>query len=398
MDHVEATTQPTTSTAPPIPTAAFPILTRPTGLGTSAARIGVAAAPGGGGDRRPADPAGTADQSAAKSSDKPSDHVTVPQLYCPPALRDDPALGDEIDERLVAWWGGEIGAQPGELDKLRKCGFGRLTMLAHPDCDDPDRLTAAAKCAVAEWAVDDFYLDGDAAESEPGRIGPRLASAYAAMAPARLPPMPYTLQYEQVVQGDPVLRAIRSSWTNLARFASTTQVFRLRHELAVMFVAYNQEAEWHVSGRTPPVWEFLMHRWENAFCPTMVLTDPLGGYEVPVHEFYDPRVRRVFTSAGVASVLVNDLYSLDKEARTNKLDFSLPRVLMNEEGCTLQEAVDKTAAMHDQLMHFVEAESAALAAQGSPMLGRFLAGVWNWMGGGKEWHATSRRYHAAPGD
>jgi 2-methylisoborneol synthase len=380
----------------------FPILTRPTGLGTESARIGVreeAPASGASACGEPgSDDAGMSGAGSSTASDKPSDHVTVPPLYCPPAVRDDPALGDEIDDRLVAWWGGEIGAQPGELEKLRKCGFGRLTMLAHPDCDDAERLTAAAKCAVAEWAVDDFYLDGDAAESEPERIGPRLASAYAAMAPARLPPLPYTLQYEQVLQGDPVLRAIRSSWTNLARFASHTQVFRLRHELAVMFVAYNQEAEWHMSRRVPPVWEFLMHRWENAFCPTMVLTDPLGGYEVPVHEFYDPRVRRVFTSAGVASVLVNDLYSLDKEARTNKLDFSLPRVLMNEEGCTLQEAVDRTAAMHDQLMHFVEAESAALAAQGTPMLGRFLTGVWNWMGGGKEWHATSRRYHAAPGD
>jgi 2-methylisoborneol synthase len=29
------------------------------------------------------------------------------------------------------------------------------------------------------------------------------------------------------------------------------------------------------------------------------------------------------------------------------------------------------------------------------MLGRFLTGVWAWMGGSKQWHATSARYHAA---
>jgi 2-methylisoborneol synthase len=141
------------------------------------------------------------------------------------------------------------------------------------------------------------------------------------------------------------------------------------------------------------VWEFLLHRWENAFCPTMVVTDPLGGYEVPPAEYFDPRTRRAFTTAGVASVLVNDLYSLRKEERTNKLDYSLPRVLMAEEGCTLQQAVDRTAALHDELVRYFEAESFALSAQGSPELGRFLAGVWAWMGGGKEWHATSRRYH-----
>jgi 2-methylisoborneol synthase len=361
----------------------------PGGLGTAAARLG-----------RPRDDAEPSQDSSpppasssAPSSPRSSSGVTVPALYCPDALRDDPALGAEVDERLVAWWDREIGARPGELEKLRACGFGRLIMLAHPDCDDPDRLTAAAKCAVAEWAVDDLYLDGDSAAPEPERLGPRLAKAYAAMAPARLPPMPYTLRYELELREDPVLRAIRSSWTNLGRYASPMQVFRLRHELAVMFVAYNQEAEWHVSGRVPPVWEFLMHRWENAFCPTMVLTDPVGGYEVPAHEFFDPRVRRAFTTAGVASVLVNDLYSLDKEDQGSAFDYSLPTVLMAEEGCTLQQAVDRTARMHDEFVHYFESESAALAAQGSAQLGRFLAGVWAWMGGSKQWHATSARYH-----
>lgn len=377
------------------------VLTGPTGLGTSAARLCGAdtAADGEGSAGHEPDEAAGSEAAAVEPPGGTSSSVRVPPLYCPDALRDDPALGDEIDDRLVAWWGGEIGGSTTELDRLRACGFGRLIMLAHPDSDDPDRLTAAAKCAVAEWAVDDLYLDGDSAESEPERLGPRLAMAYAAMAPARLPPMPYAVQYERELFKDPVLRAIRSSWTNLARFASPVQVFRLRHELAVMFVAYNQEAEWHLSRRVPPVWEFLLHRWENAFCPTMVVTDPVGGYEVSAPEFFDPRTRRVFTTAGVASVLVNDLYSLDKEERVNQgADYSLPRVLMAEEGCTLQQAVDRTAQLHDELVRYVETESATLTSQGSPELGRFLAGVWAWMGGGKEWHATSKRYHDTPTD
>ena len=387
------------------------VLDGPSGLGTSAVRLFWAATDAAVESKRaveqPPDDQNAADQgseaspssSSSDSSSSSSSSVKVPELYGPDALRDDRALGDAVDDRLVDWWDNEIGAKPGELEKLRACGFGRLIMLAHPDCNDVDRLTAGAKCAVAEWAVDDLYLDGDSAESAPEKIPFRLAAAYAAMAPARVPPPPYSIQYQEQAQEDPVQRAIQSSWTNLGRYASPTQVFRLRNELAVMFVAYNQEAEWHLSGRIPPVWEFLMHRWENAFCPCMVLTDVLGGYEVPPHEYFDPRVRRVFTTAGVASVLVNDLYSLKKEERVNAgFDFSLPRVLMNEEGCTLQEAVDRTAALHDEFMHYIEAESAMLAAQGSPLLGRFLAGVWAWMGGGKRWHATSARYHNAPAD
>lgn len=282
LESAESLAPPTTPCTSAEPGSALDgVLTGPSGLGTSAVRTFWAATDAAVTGKRAVvrEPADDTSAGQAAGTD-PASSVRVPTLYGPDALRDDPALGDAVDDRLVAWWGGEIGARSGELEKLRACGFGRLIMLAHPDCDDVDRLTAAAKCAVAEWAVDDLYLDGDSAESAPERIPLRLAMAYAAMAPARVPPPPYALQYDEEALQDPVLRAIRSSWTNLARYASPTQVFRLRHELAVMFVAYNQEAEWHLSGRVPPVWEFLMHRWENAFCPCMVLTDAVGGYEV----------------------------------------------------------------------------------------------------------------------
>jgi len=200
--------------------------TGPSGLGSAAVRAFWAATDAAVASQRNARPDAPGESSSGQAAGTDSSSsIRVPPLYGPDALRDDPALGDAVDDRLVAWWGGEIGARSGELEKLRACGFGRLIMLAHPDCDDVDRLTAAAKCAVAEWAVDDLYLDGDSAESAPERIPLRLAMAYAAMAPARVPPPPYALQYDEQAQEDPVLRAIRSSWTNLARYASPTQVF-----------------------------------------------------------------------------------------------------------------------------------------------------------------------------
>ncbi|GLZ77923.1 terpene synthase [Actinorhabdospora filicis] len=357
-------------------------LTGPNGIGTQTARLPHAFQT-------------RAATATASSGPRESAGVIVPELYCPPALRDDRALGDLVDEGLASWVRDEIGVPPEHVDYLRACAFGRLMMLAHPDCEDPELLLAAGKCAVAEWAVDDLYLDGDSAESEPERLGPRLALAYAAMAPARVPLPPYDEPFEERVREDTCLRLIRSSWTNMARYADDVQMFRLRHELCVMFVAYNQEAQWHISQRVPPTWEFLLHRWENAFCPCMVATDVVGRYQVPFQEYAQPRVRRAFTAAGVASVLVNDLFSIEKEAATNGFDYSLPGVLMAEHGCDLQEAVDRTAALHDELVRFFESESAALSARGTPMLARFLLGVWNWMGGGKEWHATSRRYHAS---
>ncbi|MGP3983954.1 family 2 encapsulin nanocompartment cargo protein terpene cyclase [Streptomyces sp. KR80] len=346
--------------------------TRPAGLGTSAARLA------GGGER-----------SEGAASSRSSDTSGL-VLYCPPAVRDDPALGEVVNERLVEW-AEEVGIYPGQLDKVRSANFGRLMMLAHPETDDPDRLLAAAKCGLSEWAVDDHYVDGEVEEAHHELLGQRLAIAHSVIDQAQLP-LRYAPQLEQVVRKDPVMVAIRSALQNLGRYATTTQVRRLRHELAIMFVAYNQEAVWHTAGHTPPVWEYLMHRHENSFVPCMVLVDAVAGYEVPQAEFAHPRVRRAFNLAGTATVLMNDLYSMGKEGPS---DFSLPMLIAAEEQCSMQEAVERSVMIHDELMHTYEAEASALALTGSPELRRFLAGTWAWVGGNREWHAGSARYSTA---
>ncbi|WP_328535250.1 family 2 encapsulin nanocompartment cargo protein terpene cyclase [Streptomyces sp. NBC_00344] len=364
------------------------LLAGPTGQGTAASRAfhspTTSTAPQTTGSSPQDDaPSGAGGPSAGRQT------VRIPPLYCPDAVRDDPDLGEEVNNRLVEW-AAEIGIFTGRLERLRSHQFGRLFMLAHPDCDDPDRLLTAARCGLAEWAVDDHWVDeGD--DTEPELLGSRLAMAHAVIDPVRLPAR-YLAQFEEVVHQQPVLRAFRSSLAHLSRIADTTQVARLRHELAVMFVAYGQEAEWRSSGRKPAVWEYLLHRYENAFYPCMVLIDSVGGYELPAQEFADPTVRRTYLYAGMANVLLNDLYSMAKE---DPGDTNLPNLIALEDNCSLQEAVDRTAAIHDELMHTVQADCAVLSAAGSPQLRRYLAGLWAWMGGSKQWHATSARYHQA---
>lgn len=351
--------------------------TGPRGLGTSATRLTLPEA-------RHGEAPATRAHPQQDTSDKPD---PAPGLHCPPAVRDDRALGDAVTEGLVEW-AEEVGIYPGRLDMIRKADFGRLIMLAHPESDDAGRLLAAAKCALSEWSVDDHYVDCEVEEARHETLGQRLAIAHSVIDQANLP-RAYAPQLEEVVQADPVMRALRSALADLARYTTTGQVRRLRHELAIMFVAYNQEGFWHTAGHRPPVWEFLMHRHENSFIPCMVLVDAVAGYELPYGEFADPAVRRAFTLAGSASVIVNDLYSMGKE---DPSDFSLPRLIESEDGCSLPEAVDRTVEIHNELMHTFEAEAAALALTGSPELRRFLAGTWAWLGGNREWHAGSARY------
>lgn len=390
---------------------AVALVSGPAGLGTSAARVaagstpaGLAAPttrppllgrPGGLGNAAwwiPGDQPGAVSADASAGAGETTDG-SMPALFCPGPVRDDPALGEEVDDRLVEW-AEEVGIYPGRLDRLRSCEFGRLIMLTHPGSDDPDRLLAATKCVVAEWAADDYLVDEVDLGADPEVVGSRLALLHAVVDPAHLPAK-YAPELAEYAEGEAIARAFRSAMEHLARYTSSTQIGRFQHQMGILFVAWSQEADWHRSGRTPPVWEYLVQRHLNSYLPPMILIDSVAGYELPASEFYDPRVRRAFTTAGAANVLLNDLHSASFESET---DFNLPRVIAVEEKCSHEDAIRRTVEIHNELMYTFVAEAAALSITGSPVLRRFFVDTWAWLGGSREWHATTGRYRRGEGE
>jgi 2-methylisoborneol synthase len=354
------------------------ILGGPTGLGTAGARL-------------PTGATAVAQPGVAGTAEPPADDDEsddMPELFCPGAVRDDPALGEIVNEGLVAW-AEEVGIYPDSLDRLRQCNFGRLIMLAHPGTNDPDRLLAATKCVVSEWAADDYFVDEVALGADPRFVGSRLAPLYAVVDPAHFPPR-YAQQLDDYRVNEPIAMAFRTAMEHLARYVSASQLGRFQHQMAILYVAWNQEADWHRNGTTPAVWEYLVQRHLNSYLPPMILVDPLAGYELPAHEFFDPRVRRAFTMAGLANVLLNDLYSAAFESDT---DFNLPKVIVAEDKCSWREGVKRTVGVHNDLMRMFVDEATALSLVGSPMLRRFFVDTWAWLGGSREWHATTGRYH-----
>lgn len=346
-------------------------LTGPSGLGTSAARLR---------PPRPVPPA-----PAAVSAPVP-----VPPLHCPRPLRDDRALGEEVNDRLVEW-AGRTGLYADRLDALRSTGFGRLIMLCHPDTDDVDVLLAPARCVLATWALDDYYCDDEGLGAAPALVGSRLAVAAAVVQRIGLP-SPYAAEFETAVERDPVLVALRSAVRHLACLASPVQLSRARHALTTLFQGLAQEGTWRATSHLPSVWEYLSNRQTNSFLPCLTVIDAVGGYELPPETGADPRVERAVAAAALAASLLNDLYSLTAEHDSATLDFNLPTSLAAEDSCSLQEAVHRTADLHDELMHRFEAESAALGRTGPPELRRYLSGIAAWCGGNLAWHRDSPRY------
>jgi len=315
---------------------------------------------------------------------------SYPPLYCPPTVRIDDTLAGEVNRRLVAW-AEKIGLHAGRIGKFRDTGFGRLAMLTHPDTDDPDMLLVAAQMNAAWWAADDYYADETPLGATPTELPPRLALVMSAMDPPP-PAGDYTRQLEDALWADPVLVALNSATAHLTRHASPGQVMRACSTTFQMYVSWTAYAAWRFLGTLPPVWRYLAARQHDSFYTSMTLIDVVGGYQLPANLFCERRFHRALMQAGTASVIVNDLHSVAREAADELPDSNLVLLIAAEEDCSIREATERTVALHNDFVRGFEASQRQLAAIPSVELQRFLRGAQAWMGGGFEWHSTSSRY------
>jgi len=314
---------------------------------------------------------------------------THPPLLVPEPVRINEPLGQAVNEDLVAW-AAQTGIYADRLDAFQQTGFGRLAMLAHPETDDRDRLLLAAKMNAAWWASDDYYADEAELGAAPVQLPPRLAMVLAAMDPPP-PAGEFTPPLEEAIRADPVLVALRSATEHLARYATPAQLGRVCNITAQMYVIWTAYAAWQHSGDLPPAWRYLAARQQDSFYTSMTLIDIIGGYRLPADIFFTKRVHDAVMRAGTASVIVNDLLSVEREAEHGEHD-NLVLVIAADEKCSLDAAIDKAVALHNDLVRDFEAERLALSVIPSLELHRFLIGTRNWMGGGFEWHRTSDRY------
>ena len=365
---------------PPDPESALVAAVRvgPSGLGTSAAHLAreltLASGPG---------PA---------YLERPWGDGTAAPLYVPAVERVDDALAAEVDDRLMVW-AKDCGFTDDEANLMRRAGFGRLAMLAHPDTDDPDRLLIAAQLNAAWWAADDLYADDSEMGATPTELPPRLALVMAAMDPVA-PAGEFSIPLDEALRSDPVLVALNSGIEHLTRHASPAQVQRACYATFAMFVSWNSYAAWRFTGNYPPAWEYLAARQHDSFYTSMTLIDAVGGYELDANLYYEPRVRRALMQAGTASVMVNDLHSVAKDAVDDKPVCNMVLQIAADRQCSVEEAVTITVELHNNLVRDFEATHRSLLPVPSPQLQRFLRGVRAWMGGGFEWHTTNPRYRS----
>ncbi|MEU1984097.1 terpene synthase [Nocardia sp. NPDC019395] len=316
-------------------------------------------------------------------------------LYAPAPMRDDERLGAEVNERLVEW-AREVGIYAENLDYFRSCQFGRLVMLTCPYTDDPDRLLLVARWMAALFATDDYVADDERFGAVNELVAERLTFAMSVMDPPHYVGE-YAAEIEAHTHDHPVLRALSSSLGYIARYATPSQMARIRQETLALFFTWTAEAMWRISGRTPPLWEFLAERQHNSFLAAMSAIDVVNGYELPANVYSHPRVRHAVRLAADAVTLVNDIYSAPKESQTAIGDFNLPSIIARERRCSLHEAIERSVAHDNEIVRAFEAARRDLEPGAPPELKRFLEELWAWIGGSREWHSRSARYRVATG-
>lgn len=363
---------------------------RLTGLGTSAAHLVDQLNQARAGDLDPPSPKVDVDPAYAE---RPWGDRSASPLYCPITERVNEPLAAEVDRRL-ALWAKECGFDDDEIAKMQKARFGRLVMLTHPDCDDPDRLLVGAKLNAAWWAADDYYADDHSMGALPELLPPRLALAMAAMDP--LPPAgEFTPPLEDAIAAERVLVALRSGVDYMACYATPAQIQRVCYATFSMFVSWSAYAAWRFTGEYPPAWKYLAARQHDSFYTSMTLCDVIGGYELTANLVYEPRVRRAAFQAGTASVLLNDLYSVSKDMAEEKPPCNMVLQIAADRGCSIQEATEVTVKLHNDIVRDFQASHRSLMAVPSVELQRFLHALRAWMGGAFEWHDSHPRYKSA---
>lgn len=366
----------------------YEVLGGPRGLGTAAARLSRAL-------RQAPEPEPRAEPEPEPVAERrPSQYIEG--LYFHPPVRNDRALADRLNGRLVEWCESEVGIQDEELlGKLDLADYGRFAMLCHPDAVSEEHLFIAAVLIAAENVVDELECEQEHG-GRPEGLGARLAVVQSAIDPPRTTAR-YEEQSRHEIETRPGLRAMSSALSHMRRIASHAQVNRFRHDIASLYLGYNAEAADILAQRVPPVWEYLTQRQFNNFRPCLTVTDCVGGYELDAETYAAPEVQRATAYACSASTAVNDLYSTRREMNESRHHNNLPAAIAQEESCGIEAAFEAAVQVHNEIMHNFEGLAAELAPA-SPVLTRYLSGLANWLSGGHEWHAglVGVRYATSP--
>lgn len=320
------------------------------------------------------------------------EQIVIPPLDYPDPPDEDDALAHRIQGQLETW-AVERGLYSVSPESIRDQQIGRLAMLAYPAYPDEEQLLLGAKTIATLFELDDRWCDERSKGADPMRLGARLGRA------SELLEDPYVsnllgVSIRDDVRADRVLTTLDWLLGDIEAIAAKRyQLDRFCDELELLFVSLNAETSWRLSGYMPTEREYFKHRQSSSFLPYAALIDVISGYALPPGSYKLRPLRRATQLAAASVAIVNDLFSLPKEVDAALVDYSLPTVIRHWRGNTLQDAVIKSAEIHNEVIGEQAALTERIRDQGvAAEVQHFLFGLQNAMKGNYAWHRSTGRY------
>ncbi|GAA0912155.1 hypothetical protein GCM10009560_02340 [Nonomuraea longicatena] len=311
--------------------------------------------------------------------------LRIPALQCPFASDVNPHV-DAASEDSFAWLL-ESGMlrEPDMLERYKSARFGWLTARAYP-LADRDMLKL-----LMDWCIWLFAYDDGFCESED-------LSRHTAQIARALPEMFRVLH--DIDSDEPVTNVFAKSLQELrariAEHAERDQLDRWSTATKEYIFAQVWEAANRETDVVPSPEDYVfMRRRTGAMYPVYALIDIASGQRLTPDEWHHPDVRALTEHANDLVVWDNDLFSYAKERKHDMARHNLVNVLVTHRGCSLQEALNEVAVMHDQAVAQMVKLRSSVDSWGTQAVRAYVQGLEHWVRGHIEYSLGSARYMRA---
>ncbi|QUQ68348.1 polyprenyl synthetase family protein [Kutzneria sp. CA-103260] len=331
-------------------------------------------------------------------TDSGSRSFELPEFQINRAARLNPQL--ETARAHTKAWAGQMGLLDPSADvvpwteaQLAANDFGLLCSHTFPDAP-VDRLTT-----VTDWHTWLFHLDDYIVEAFTRTGDVASAKAYLARIPRFAPVDPGR---DLPTPANPTERGLADLWSRTASTMSHGWRCRLRAALEDLLTGHLLELRRHTSD---PVEYLEMKRKTNGGRLAAGLAEFAQGAELPAAAADSSRTRALVDAVTDSALLLNDIFSYDREAADAGETANMVLVLKDFLGCDVQQAVNATNDMITARVRRFEhiagvdmpelCEDHRLGDEDRAAVLGFVDSLRDWLPGWLEWHKRAARYRGS---
>ncbi|KAF8874007.1 terpenoid synthase [Infundibulicybe gibba] len=195
--------------------------------------------------------------------------------------------------------------------------------------------------------------------------------------------------------------ATRQFWENTIRTASPAFQRRFKDGFKIYTDGVVQQAKDRVQNHVRDIeGYFTLRRDASGMVPCFDLC--AIHMDLPDHVLADPAIQKLTLACLDLVIVANDLYSYNVEQAVGEDGHNLVRVVMHEQGSTLEEAVAWISRLNDELVEvFLEEYERVPTQWGSPTLdahvAEYILGIAYWLRGNEAWSYEGERYFGKEG-